>query len=245
MKPLTLPNTALAKYWARSIYILECKPCFAINNSLTIKHCLNWNLPIKHLLLSNLLAFSISFAFAADADKNKPMPKCTADHVPIALKTNDGKSYTAFIMKDHAKDLKEARGVKALHHINIGYSIGFQKPDSSSTSCTRTGQKCASPSPLSLLVYACAILSQGAHADITDKPLATLLQNDLAIFQIDGSMRFWTISLRQLVWKGARIKNFTLTLRQPSSSIALNLWGLICITPLSSWLIYQALAPEL
>ena len=41
------------------------------------------------------------------------MPKCTAEHVPIALKTKDGKSYTAFVKKDHAKELGKAKGIIA------------------------------------------------------------------------------------------------------------------------------------
>jgi hypothetical protein len=52
---------------------------------------------MKHLIFLTLLAFSISTAFATDAKKTKAIPKCTADHVPIELKTKDGKSYTAFI----------------------------------------------------------------------------------------------------------------------------------------------------
>jgi hypothetical protein len=46
---------------------------------------------MKHLLLSTILAFSVSTAFAADKKTDKPMPKCTADHVPITLKTKDAK----------------------------------------------------------------------------------------------------------------------------------------------------------
>ena len=68
---------------------------------------------MKQLLLSSILAFSVSTAFAADADKTKAMPKCTADHVPITLKTKDGKSYTAFVKKDHVNKLSTATGISA------------------------------------------------------------------------------------------------------------------------------------
>ena len=68
---------------------------------------------MKQLLLSTILAFSVSTAFAADADKTKAMPKCTADHVPITLQTKDGKSYTAFVKKDHVKKLSTAKGIAA------------------------------------------------------------------------------------------------------------------------------------
>ena len=69
---------------------------------------------MKQLLLSSILAFSVSTAFAADADKTKAMHKCTADHVPITLKTSDGKSYTAFVKKDHVKKLSTAKGIAAI-----------------------------------------------------------------------------------------------------------------------------------
>ena len=68
---------------------------------------------MKHLLLSTILAFSVSTAFAVDAQKTKAMPKCTADHVPITLQTKDGKSYTAFVKKDHVKKLSTAKGLSA------------------------------------------------------------------------------------------------------------------------------------
>ena len=67
----------------------------------------------QHLLLSTLLAFSVSAAFAADADKTNPIQKCTADYVPITLKTKDGKSHTAFVKKVHVKKLRDARGLEA------------------------------------------------------------------------------------------------------------------------------------
>ena len=70
---------------------------------------------MKHLLLSTILAFSVSTAFAADEDKTKAMPKCTADHVPITLQTKDGKSYTAFVKKDHVKKLSTAKGISVYH----------------------------------------------------------------------------------------------------------------------------------
>ena len=48
---------------------------------------------MKQLLLSSILAFSVSTAFAADADKTKAMPKCPRDYAPIALKTKEGKTH--------------------------------------------------------------------------------------------------------------------------------------------------------
>ena len=72
---------------------------------------------MKHLLLSTLLAFSVCTAFAGgannDADTSKATPKCTAKHVPIVLKTKDGKRYKVFINKNHVKHLKNARGIEA------------------------------------------------------------------------------------------------------------------------------------
>ena len=68
---------------------------------------------MKQLLLSSILAFSVSTAFAADADKTKAITQCTADHVPITLQTKDGKSYTAFVKKDHVKKLSTAKGISA------------------------------------------------------------------------------------------------------------------------------------
>ena len=68
---------------------------------------------MKHLLFSTLLAFSVSTSFAADAEKTKAMPKCTADHVPITIKTKDGKSYTAFVKPQHVKMLTGTRALEA------------------------------------------------------------------------------------------------------------------------------------
>ena len=68
---------------------------------------------MKHLLLSTILAFSVSTAFAADEDKTKAMPKCTADHVPITLQTKDG-YITACLKKDHMNKLSTSKGIAAL-----------------------------------------------------------------------------------------------------------------------------------
>lgn len=70
---------------------------------------------MKQLLLSTILAFSVSTAFAAAEEKTKAMPKCTGQHVPITLKTKDGKSYTAFVKKEHAKSLVKSRGLQAIY----------------------------------------------------------------------------------------------------------------------------------
>lgn len=69
---------------------------------------------MKQLLLSTLLAFSVNLVFAADVEKATPIPKCTANHVPIVLKTKDGKSFTAFVKKDHAKKMHGERGIEAM-----------------------------------------------------------------------------------------------------------------------------------
>lgn len=72
---------------------------------------------MRHLLLSTLLALSVSSAFAADVEETKPIPKCTPSHVPIVLKTKDGKTITALVKKKHAEDLKNAHGLEAAHDI--------------------------------------------------------------------------------------------------------------------------------
>ena len=71
---------------------------------------------MRHLILSIILGFSVSTVFAGDADnqENKAAPKCTTEHVPIVLKTENEQSYTVFVKKNHAKHLKSAKGLKAM-----------------------------------------------------------------------------------------------------------------------------------
>ena len=73
---------------------------------------------MRHLLLSTLLAFSVCTASADgaknDAEALEAIPKCTAKHVPIVLKTSDGKTYTAFVKKEQTKKLLQAREIEAI-----------------------------------------------------------------------------------------------------------------------------------